>query len=183
MSDEGAVLPRQIEKLFKQYGVIKPAGWPKLDGLLKQITVRKMRVTFEVQRDGGSTARVFAGGREFIGSDTAPERAVSRAFAQALKETEPRQLDFTGSDDTEAEPDDDDEEGAVPCAETALSSAPSPAPLARTGPATVLGRELVWNDDAGAFFDAETGERESVDPLVAVKLLGGSDSAAQRYRQ
>lgn len=177
-SDEGAVLPRQIEKIFKQYGVIKPATWPKLDGLLKQVAARKMRATVEMMRDGGATARVFFGSREFTGSDTAPERALSRALAEALRETGPRQLGLTeddnDSDDDEEQDDDEPFPEAVRYRFPGESPEEPPAPSvpdtsdARPAP-TISGlrsikgpafsEELVWNDAGQCWYGKESGER------------------------
>ena len=189
-SDEGAVLPRQIEKLFKQYGVIKPTGWPKLDGLLKQVAARKMRATVEVTRDGGATARVFAGTREFTGSDTAPERALSRALAEALRATGPRQLALTDDDDES-----DDEEDDEPFPEAVVYRSPddSPAPvdlppqgakvMSESG-RTVrvsgdgIGEEMIWNDAGQCWYGKETGER--FEGIVADMLKSTADAVQKR---
>lgn len=105
-----SILPAHIRKTFEQFGVIKPAAWPKLDTLVKAITGRKYRYDLQTSQDGTATARVFAQGVTYTGVDGEPERALAHAFHQCLKEQGSNQLGMFEEDD----PDDEEDESPTP---------------------------------------------------------------------
>lgn len=104
-----SVLPGHIRKVFEQYGVIKPASWPKLDSLVKSITTRKFRYDIQTDQMGVVTARVFAQGNTYTAIDGEPERALAKAFHECLVEVGSSQLEMFEN----YEEDDDDGKAAL----------------------------------------------------------------------
>jgi hypothetical protein len=163
---ETPALPVHIRKVFEQFGVIKPAPWPKLDVLVKKITTRKYRYDIQTDHTGLVTARVFAGDETFTAVDGEPERALARAFYDCLKETGSAQLGMFNDDDS----DDEDESAGNTIATFSWTNADGSE---RTSAATTLAKlnditkqattrtvdgETFELDDMGRYVNSETGE-------------------------
>lgn len=118
MANEENVLPAPIRATFERFGVIPAPTWPKLDRLTKALAARRARFSLSAGADGGATATVFIGARQFTGADAAPERALAKAFAEGLRETSPAQLALAaagierlgGDEESDDEADDADED-------------------------------------------------------------------------
>lgn len=143
-------LPPELEAPLRKYGVIKPARWPRFDQLTQQIAERGFRMTIAMETADMAVARVFAGAREFVGSDSTPERALTRALIEALVATSPRQLMLSPV------PVDDQLHAPDPAGRMTRPDRGS-RPHRRN--MQDMGEELVWDDGAGAYVGVTTGTR------------------------
>lgn len=168
-------LPEPIRKTFEQFGVIKPAGWPKLDQLIKAITGRKYSYDLSTSPDGTATARVRAMGVTFTAIDGEPERALAKALNQALREHGKAQLDmFDDEPDTESSPDPFterpmDDVGYVTDDTTYNSPTPDPSGPVRNNVRTADGQVVSFDERTGAMVD-EDGVVLDLDPVETARI-------------
>lgn len=174
-----SILPPHIRKTFEQFGVIKPAAWPKLDTLVKAITGRKYRYDLHTDQTGTCTARVMAQGETFTAIDAEPERALAIAFHDCLKATGSLQIGMFDEDDA------DDGDEPSPAHTTPIQINPissddmarlisSPTPsgpsrFVRTTSRTPDGQVIRFDEQTGAMVD-EDGSVLDIDPVEADRI-------------
>jgi hypothetical protein len=173
-----AILPPQIRKTFEQYGVIKPASWPKLDTLVKQITGRKYRYDIQTDQTGTVTARVFAHSQTFMAVDGEPERALARAFHDCLKAVGSSQLAMFGDDDPEEDVSDEGFANSITPlvitrTDSTLNHPPSPSSgpdrFVRTTRRTPDGQVVRFDELTGTLVD-EDGAVLDIDPVETGRI-------------